>query len=454
MSFENFGLKKFLNDAIKEIGFKDPTSIQEKVIPLIKRRRSVIAQSHTGTGKTHAFLLPIINNIKPDEKKVQSLIITPTRELARQIWQNTRELIKNNPDISCALYVGGEEYDKQSAALINKQPQIVIGTPSRLKKLYEENFLQLTTSDNVIIDECDMIFELGFIDEVDFLISKINKQCNISLFSATLNNELKPFLKKYLRNSIYINNLENMTTNKNIEHILIWTKNKENKEVMRALTSTINPYVCLIFVNKKEEIKHLVSWFKEFKIENFTELHGGLDPRQRVNVQKRIKNMEFKWIIASDVAARGIDIDGVSHVISINLPNDLSYYIHRSGRTGRNKYEGISYVLHNSDNEDKILKLKAKQIVFTNYKLADGKLIKVEQKIKKPPKENTKLANETNKIINKYKSKKLKPGYKKKRKLEIDIIKRQLKRKHIKESIERIKKARYKKRRDELFDDE
>ncbi|AKX34010.1 ATP-dependent RNA helicase CshB [Spiroplasma litorale] len=453
MSFEKFGFKKFINDAIVEIGFKEPTGIQNKVIPLLKKYSSVIAQSHTGTGKTHAFLLPVINNIKQQEKKVQCLIITPTRELARQIFNNTKELLKFNNDINVSMFVGGEDFEKHTNSLLDKQPQIVIGTPSRLKKLYEENYLKLTTSNYVIIDECDMIFDLGFIDEVDFLLSKINKECNISLFSATLNNELKPFLKKYLKNAHYINNLENLSTNKNIEHILIWTRNKDNKEVIRILTEKINPYVCIIFVNKKEEIKSIVNWFKEFKIDNFTELHGDLDPRQRVIIQKRIKNMDFKWIIASDVAARGIDIDGVSHIISVNLPNDLNYYIHRSGRTGRNKYEGISYVLHNSDNQDKINKLKTKNISFTNMKLVNGELIKIEQKQKKQPKENSALATETSKIINKYKSKKIKPGYKKKRKLEIETFKKQLKRKHIKESIEKIKKAKYIKRREDLFEE-
>ncbi|AGR41045.1 DEAD/DEAH box helicase [Spiroplasma taiwanense] len=454
MKFSDFGFKKFINDALEEIDFIYPTSIQEKVIPLIKKHKSVIAQSHTGTGKTHSFLLPILNNINYEvDNKIQCVIITPTRELARQILDNTKDLLKFNSNGNVSLFIGGDDIEKQKDNLKNKQPMIVIGTPTRLKKLYEENFLQLTTTKYLVIDECDMIFDLGFIDEVDFLISKINKDVNISLFSATINNSIKPFLRKYLSNSIFIENIDKNPTNKNIEHVLIWTRNKENKEILNILVNKINPYVCMIFLNRKDKIKEIVSWLNDFGIKNVGELHGGLDPRQRSNMQKRIQNMEFKWIVASDVAARGIDIDGVSQIISIDLPNDLDYYIHRSGRTGRKEYSGQSYVLFNSTNQHLVDELKSKNITFTNFKLSNNELVEIIDKTKKKEYIASLPVNvETNKIVNKYKSKKVKPGYKKKRKAEIEKVKKDIRRKHIKESIAKIKKEKYKKRREELFD--
>ncbi|AHI52802.1 DEAD/DEAH box helicase [Spiroplasma culicicola] len=453
MKFSDFGFKKFLNDALDKIGFSKPTGIQQKVIPLLKKHKSVIAQSHTGTGKTHAFLLPILNNLDYSSNKVQCLIITPTRELARQIYANIKELLAFNPEATSAIYVGGDDVEKHQDGLKNKQPMIVVGTPTRLRGLYDTNYLQLTTTNYVVIDECDMIFDLGFIDDVDFMISKINKQANISLFSATINNAIKPFLTKYLSGSVFIENMADKPSNKNIEHILVWTKNRQNKELINLIIRKINPYVAMIFVNRKDQIKEIIGWLNEAGIKNVGELHGDLDPRQRTNMQKRIQNMEFKWIVASDVAARGIDIDGVSHIISIDLPRELDYYIHRSGRTGRNNYTGQSYVLFNSTNQHQIDELKSMGIEFSNKKLANNDLVDINPKVKKKIIDpNNPVAVEEQKIISKYKKQPVKPGYKKKRKAEIDKLKKDVRRKHIKESIAKIKKEKYKKRREELFD--
>lgn len=453
MKFSDFGFKKFLNDALLDMNFSTPTKIQVDVIPILKKYKSVIVKSHTGTGKTHSFLLPILNNLDYTLNKVQCLIITPTRELARQIYANIKELQKYNSQATSSLFVGGDDIEKQIETLKTKQPMIVVGTPTRLRSLYEQNFLHITTSNYVVIDECDMIFDLGFIDDVDFLLSKINKQTSINLFSATINNSLKPFLLKYLTKAIFIENTLKTVTNKNIEHILILTRNKENKDVLKAIVKNINPYIALIFVNKKDQINEVVKWLQEFNIKKVGLLHGDLDSRTRTNMQKRIQNMEFNWIIVSDVAARGIDINGVSHVISINLPNDLQYYIHRSGRTGRHNYTGKSYVLFNSTNQHQIEELKAKGINFLTKKLIGDELIDIkQQENKKTILKNTPSMIEEQKILNKFKNKKVKPGYKKKRKAEIDKVKKDIRRKHIKESIKKIKKERYKKRRSELFE--
>ncbi|WP_342258396.1 DEAD/DEAH box helicase [Spiroplasma endosymbiont of Dioctria linearis] len=454
MKFSDFGFKKFINDALEEIGFVYPTKIQEKVIPLIKKHRSVIAQSHTGTGKTHSFLLPILNNIVYDEtNKIQCLIVTPTRELARQIYENTKDILKLNDKGTVGLFVGGDDIEKSIQNVKTKQPSVVIGTPTRLKKMYEEGNLFITTAKYVVIDECDMIFDLGFIEEVDYMLSKINRDVNVSLFSATINKGLRPFLQKYLSKSIFIENKDSNPTNKNIEHVLVWTKNKENKEVLRTIVSEINPYVCMVFLNKKDQIKEIISWLNEFGIKNVGELHGDLDSRQRTNMQKRIQNGDFKWIVGSDVAARGIDIDGVSHIISVDLPKDLDYYIHRSGRTGRNQYSGQSYVLFNSTNQHQIDELKSKGISFSNFKLVNNQLVEINTvKKKKEFNANLPVNVETKKIIDKYKGQKVKPGYKKRRKAEVDKVKKDIRRKHIKESIAKIKKDKYKKRREELFE--
>ncbi|AHI53740.1 ATP-dependent RNA helicase [Spiroplasma sabaudiense Ar-1343] len=455
MSFEKFGFKKFINDALKSINFLEPTSIQDKVIPKIKKYNNIVAQAHTGTGKTHAFLLPILNNIDILEKKVQAVIITPTRELARQIYANVNEILNFNSEITKACFIGGQDITKQQESLSKVQPMVVVGTPSRLKELYENGSLKITTTKFLVIDEFDMIFDLGFIEEIDLLLSRINENVNISLFSATLPNELKPFLVKYLNNALFIDDSKNKPSNKNIEHALIWTKNRENQTVFNNLISSINPFIVMIFVNRKDQVKNVVSWLKELDITNVGELHAGLDPRMRSSMQKRIQNNEFKYIVATDIAARGLDINGVSHVISIDLPNDLSYYIHRSGRTGRNNFNGQSFVLHNSDNQNSIDDLRKIGVEFVNYKFIENKLVETTIKTKKPKFYNPNSPGEiaSKKVVAKYKKDKVKPGYKKKRKAELAEIKRKIRRDHIKENISKIKKAKYQKRREEIFED-
>lgn len=457
MNFSNFGFKKFINDSLQEINFEEPTKVQEKVIPLIKKHQTVVCQSHTGTGKTHAFLLPIINNLNPDrENQTQFVIFAPTRELARQIFENIKQLIKYQQKFTASIFVGGDDIKKQQERLTKKQPTIIIGTPTRLRELYETNYLKITTTDYIVVDECDMIFDLGFIDDLDFIIAKCKSNVEISVFSATIKNELKPFLTKYLSRAQVIEIMDKKPSNKNIVHSLIWTKNRENKDVLKIIINKINPYIAIIFVNKKSDVSQIVGWLKEFGIKNVGELHGDLDPRQRLNMQKRIQNQDFKWIVASDVAARGIDIDGVSHIISIDLPQELEYYIHRSGRTGRNKYTGESFVLFNNDNQYQIDKLRSIGVNFKNYKLSNSELVEVNPRVfkKRPVKGSSKTDIEIRHEIAKNAKQKVKPGYKKKLKNKIDNIKKQARRQHIKESIEKIKKERYKQRRQDLFDEE
>ncbi|AXK51114.1 DEAD/DEAH box helicase [Spiroplasma alleghenense] len=454
MSFESFGFKKFINDALNEIGFKEPTSIQSLVIPKIKKHANIVAQAHTGTGKTHAFLLPILNNIDINEEKTQAVIITPTRELARQIFQNASEIINFNKKISKAIFIGGQDSQKQQEQLHKQQPMLVVGTPSRLKELYETGALKITTTTFVVIDEFDMIFDLGFIDEIDFLLSKMKESVNISLFSATLPNELKPFLVKYLNNALFIDDSKNKPSNKNVEHALIWTKNRENQSVFNNLINSINPYIVIIFVNRKDQVNMVNGWLKDLGINNVGELHAGLDPRIRASMQKRVQNNEFKYIIATDMAARGLDINGVSHIISIDLPNDLSYYIHRSGRTGRNNFTGQSFVLHNSDNQSSIEQLQKNGVEFKNFKLIENNLVEISPKAKKPKYYNPLSPGEvaSKKVVAKYKNEKVKPNYKKKRKAELLEIKRKIRREHIKENISKIKKEKYQKRRQDIFE--
>ncbi|WP_434323505.1 DEAD/DEAH box helicase [Mycoplasma capricolum] len=453
MKFTDFGFKKYVNDTLDQIEFIAATSIQQKVIPLLKKHQNVIALAHTGTGKTHSFLLPILNNLKLEENNnyVQAVIISPTRELSLQIYQNTKLFLKNNPLINCNLFIGGEDISKNIEQLEKKQPHIVIGTPTRLKELYDLNKLRLTTTSYFIIDECDMIFDLGFIEDVDYLISKINQNVTIGIFSATISQQLSVFCKKYIKNAHFIDDSQNKISTSNVKHILIDTKNKELEQSLIQIINSINPFLCIIFVNQKDEISKIVEILHKNNIKQVAELHGNLQPRLRLSMLKKIQNNEFKYLVATDVASRGVDIKGVSHIISINLPSDLTYYIHRSGRTGRNNSTGYSYIIYNLKNKTQIEELIKKGIEFETKKLIDNQLVDIKTNYKKV-KVFKELDAESKQVINKYKNKKVKPNYKKKRKQELDKIKQKIRRKHIKENIEKIKKAKYQKRRSELFD--
>ncbi|QVJ96733.1 DEAD/DEAH box helicase [Mycoplasma mycoides subsp. capri] len=453
MKFTDFGFKKYINDTLDQIEFISPTSIQQKVIPLLKKHQNVIALAHTGTGKTHSFLLPILNNLKLEENNnyVQAVIISPTRELSLQIYQNTKLFLKNNPLINCNLFIGGEDISKNIEQLEKKQPHIVIGTPTRLKELYDLNKLRLTTTSYFIIDECDMIFDLGFIEDVDYLISKINQDVTIGIFSATISQQLSVFCKKYIKNAHFIDDSQNKISTSNVKHILIDTKNKELEQSLIQIINSINPFLCIIFVNQKDEISKIVEILHKNNIKQVAELHGNLQPRLRLSMLKKIQNNEFKYLVATDVASRGVDIKGVSHIISINLPSNLTYYIHRSGRTGRNNSTGYSYIIYNLKNKTQIEELIKKGIEFETKKLIDNQLVDIKTNYKKV-KVFKELDAESKQVINKYKNKKVKPNYKKKRKQELDKIKQKIRRKHIKENIEKIKKAKYQKRRAELFD--
>ncbi|KEZ18993.1 DEAD/DEAH box helicase [Mycoplasma capricolum subsp. capricolum] len=453
MKFTDFGFKKYINDTLDQIEFIAATSIQQKVIPLLKKHQNVIALAHTGTGKTHSFLLPILNNLKLEENNnyVQAVIISPTRELSLQIYQNTKLFLKNNPLINCNLFIGGEDISKNIEQLEKKQPHIVIGTPTRLKELYDLNKLRLTTTSYFIIDECDMIFDLGFIEDVDYLISKINQNVTIGIFSATISQQLSVFCKKYIKNAHFIDDSQNKISTSNVKHILIDTKNKELEQSLIQIINSINPFLCIIFVNQKDEISKIVEILHKNNIKQVAELHGNLQPRLRLSMLKKIQNNEFKYLVATDVASRGVDIKGVSHIISINLPSDLTYYIHRSGRTGRNNSTGYSYIIYNLKNKTQIEELIKKGIEFETKKLIDNQLVDIKNNYKKV-KVFKELDVESKQVINKYKNKKVKPNYKKKRKQELDKIKQKIRRKHIKENIEKIKKAKYQKRRSELFD--
>lgn len=442
-TFKQYKFQEFCNKAISELGFENPTPIQQSVIPLVYKNNDIIGISQTGTGKTHAFLVPIIDKIDPTKEIVQAVITAPTRELATQIFEQAKIFMKHNDKIVVSLMVGGN--DRQKAVnKLSTQPHIVIGTPGRIKDLsLDEQALKITTASTFVIDEADMTLEFGYLEDIDAVAGKMKDTLQMMVFSATIPLTLRPFLKKYMKNPVTIEIDDHIPTTKNVEHVLLATKHQERYKVLKKIMATIDPYICIIFCNTRVEASNTTKKLREdgYKV---GELHGDLEPRERKQMMRRVKASEYQYIVATDIAARGIDIDGVSHVINIDFPKEADFYIHRSGRSGRAKYTGVCYSMYDSSDEDNIKVLEKKGIQFKNMTIKNNILVDLGErdKRKKRPKQPTELEKKVLSIVRK--PTKVKPGYKKKRKWAVEKIVKKEKRQIIQNDIRRQKKERSK----------
>ena len=276
-----------------------------------------------------------------------------------------------------------------------------------------------------------MIFERRELEEVDHIMAKFVSNPNFLIFSATLSNGLKAFLNKYLTNIDTISLKEKNLTKTNIEHLMLQCKAKAKEDILLQLLKIINPYLCLIFVNKKEDVDRLALLLGSngYKV---GKLHADMQNRERKGAIKRIRDLEYSIVICSDIAARGIDIEGVSHVINFDLPNDIEFYIHRTGRTARFDKTGIAYTLYNYDDDKYVKELRNKGLIVKFVKIVDNELVetKIERKIKQV---SIMKQIEMDAHMQVRVPKKVKPGYKKKRKLEIEKKIKEKKKQHIKD---------------------
>src|SRR5690606_15503071 len=351
-NFERFQFQPFILEALREIKFTKPTEIQERLIPSIQRGESAIGQSQTGTGKTHAYLLPIINRIDPSKQEVQAVITAPTRELATQIHQEIGKIIKfseENP-ITAKLFVGGTDKVRMIEKL-KSQPHIVVGTPGRINDLVKEQALQVYTADQIVVDEADLMLDMGFIEDVDQIAARMPENLQILVFSATIPEKLKPFLKKYMENPRYTHVAPEQATAAKVEHVLVPLRHRNKINLLKSMLEVYNPYLAIIFTNTKKMADEVEDSLIE-KGMKVGRIHGDLPPRERKKIMKQINALEFQFVVATDLAARGIDIEGVSHVINYELPSDLDFYIHRVGRTARAGYSGIAATIYDTSDED------------------------------------------------------------------------------------------------------
>lgn len=439
--FKDYHFKEYINNALKEINFTDPTPVQMKVLPKAIKGQSLMVESATGSGKTHSFMLPIFQNINVHDKSCQAVIISPTRELAEQLYNVACQIAKHsNPEISVAKVIGGLDRDTELKRYEKSEPQVVVGTIGRIHDLViDSNVLKIHNAKTIVIDEADMIFEEKEIIEVDHIMGKIQDMPQFLIFSATISKGLRAFLNKYLQNIETIVLEEKNLTKSNIEHLMLQCKAKQKEHVLLDLLNIINPYLCIIFVNTKEKVESLALDLAQngYKV---GKIHGDMDDRDRKQMLRRIKNLEYKYVVASDIAARGIDIEGVSHVVNFDLPIDTEFYIHRTGRTARFNNTGIAISLYAYDDDAYVTGLREKGLVVKFVKISDGELVQT----KLVKRQSRSFVREIEEKVHQQvrMPKKVKPGYKKNRKAIIERKIKKAKREYISEIYKRKAKEK------------
>jgi ATP-dependent RNA helicase DeaD len=345
--FESLGISKTNVQKLRSFGVAKPTPIQEKAIPIVMGGKDVIAQAQTGTGKTFAFILPILEKINPLAPHVQALIVTPTRELALQI---TEEFVKVTNDIDgvdvLAVY-GGQDVDKQLKKL-KKNVQIVVGTPGRLLDHIRRGTVDLSEASFLVLDEADQMLHIGFLNEVEDIIRETPKSRQTLLFSATMPEEIRTLANKHMRKPEYIQVEKTQGPAENVKLIAIHTIDRAKQATLIHLVETHRPYLAVIFCRTKRRVSKLYDVLKSHKF-LCDELHGDLSQAKREQVMKRFRDGETQLLIATDVAARGLDVEGVTHVFNYDIPQDAESFIHRIGRTGRAGTKGLAITFYSSD---------------------------------------------------------------------------------------------------------
>ena len=429
----------------EHLGFKTLTPIQVQTYDVIMNQRDLIARSQTGTGKSHAFLFPILDRIDRSKNQVQAIVLTPTRELALQLWQMASSAQEVFADLSIGLMVGGSDRQKALTRLQNNPPQLIIGSVGRVNDLMLNGAFSTQFIKTIVLDEADMIWEFGFLEDVSSILNQIAHKTQLTVFSATLPVDLQSFLRRAMVTPTTIVIDDHPEYTPQIDHYLINRKHFGYPQMVEQLLETFVPSGLLVFANSRKEVAEIASYLRD-KGHSLLELHGDLSPRARRQVLTRIQNEEESILVCSDIAARGIDLPAVSHVISCGFPQQLEYYIHRSGRTGRMGKHGISIAIYHPSDEAAIRQLKQDGLTFTYKKIANKQLVD-----DIPFMQRTRKAKEYDpeiKALLNRKDVKVKPNYKKKRRQQIEKIQSRKRREMIRESIqkEKIKRAKEKQR--------
>ena len=374
MTFEELGLKSGVLKSLKTLGFETPTPIQQEAIPhLLKEESDFVGLAQTGTGKTAAFGLPLVSKVEEGRKRPQGLVICLTRELCLQISKDIQNYSKNVDVTTVALY-GRTDIVRQIKE-IKRGAQIIVATPGRLVDLTKRKAIVLSEIDWVVLDEADEMLNMGFKEDIDHILDETPLERNVWLFSATMPKEVAQIAKNYMEEPLEVSIGHKNQTNENIEHIYFTVSDRDRYSAVKRLID-FNPNIYgLIFCRTRRETAAVA---EKLGKEGYSAepLHGDLSQAQRDQVMRRFRNKDIQILVATDVAARGIDVDDITHVINYNLPDEIENYTHRSGRTARAGKHGESMVLVTPKESYKIKAIEKKiRTEFTKGTIPNAKEI-------------------------------------------------------------------------------
>ncbi|MEX0722606.1 MAG: DEAD/DEAH box helicase [Gracilimonas sp.] len=356
-TFKELGLSPEICQAVEDLGFEIPTEVQERAIPtILASQRDLIALAQTGTGKTGAFGMPVLQQVDANSKNVQVLVLSPTRELAIQIEKDLKSFAKHQKGINTLAVYGGANISTQIRGL-NKGAQVVIGTPGRMLDLIRRKKLDVTNVRSLILDEADEMLNMGFQDDLDAILHDTPKEKQTLLFSATMPNQISKMARKYMNDPEEIQVSARNSGALNVEHHFYMVNAKDRYDALKRIAD-VNPGIYgIIFCRTRRETSDIASKLSKEGY-NADLLNGDLSQNQRDEVMNRFRSGELQLLVATDVAARGLDVDSLTHVINYNLPDDLEVYIHRSGRTGRAGNSGIAVSIIHTREMNKIRALE------------------------------------------------------------------------------------------------
>lgn len=389
LTFEALGLMPELLKGIEELGFKNPTPIQEKIIPhFFETDTDIVGLAQTGTGKTAAFGLPILNQINTKDKTVQALVLSPTRELCIQITKDLQTYAKYIPGLQIVPVYGGASIEIQIRAL-NKGAQIIVATPGRMLDLSKRKVANISNIKTVVLDEADEMLNMGFREELDKILDQTPSTRRTLLFSATMSKEVSHIAKNYLTNPVQITVGKQNAGATNVTHIYYQVHAADRYLALKRIAD-INPYIySIVFCRTRSETKDVAE--KLIKDGYSADaIHGDLSQAQRDHVMNRFRERNIQMLVATDVAARGIDVTDITHIINYNLPDELEIYTHRSGRTGRADKSGVSISIVNYREKNKIPLIEKligkkfeKRAVPTGAEICNKQIFKLIDKMEK-----------------------------------------------------------------------
>lgn len=384
ITFESLGLSQAMLKALEKRGYGYPTTIQAEAIPCFLQWKDVIAKAPTGTGKTFAFGIPMIEHVDPESPDVQGLILAPTRELAIQIGDELRGLLTYYQNVRVAVLYGGAGIGSQIKAL-EKKPQIVVATPGRLMDHYNRKTIRLDKIQTVVLDEADRMLDMGFFKDVTRIIEKVKNRKNLGLFSATISQEVMTVSWMYQRDEVEITVEPKQEDRPDIDQYSLTCTPLEKAETTLRLIRSQGYERVMIFCNTKHMCQRLCDDFLRAGLDCEC-LHGDIRQQQREKTMQRYRSGKLPVLVATDVASRGIDVDDVDCVVNYDIPEENEYYVHRIGRTGRAKRKGVAWSIVSNFPEKAKLDEIAK---FSNYTIQPMILspegVLTREEVKAPP---------------------------------------------------------------------